>query len=72
MPSLKTSMRASCSGLPPPGALPKRAYLRQLLVGDRSDRNGFDPGVISELLLLSSIFEEPKPDTARRAGAHAI
>jgi hypothetical protein len=43
-----------------------RAYLHKLLVDDRGDRNGFDPGVISELLLLSSILEEP------RAGAHAI
>lgn len=49
-----------------------RAYLHKLLVDDRGDRNGFDPGVISELLLLSSILEEPRPDTAHRAGAHAI
>jgi uncharacterized coiled-coil protein SlyX len=34
-------------------------YLRKLIVDERGDRAGFDPDVMSELLLLSAILEEP-------------
>ena len=47
-----------------------RAYLHKLLVDDRSNRTGFDPAVMSELLLLSSLLEEPKPDAKRAPGAY--
>ena len=34
-------------------------YMKRLIVDERGDRAGFDPGVMSELLLLSAILEEP-------------
>ena len=32
-------------------------YLKKLIIDDRGDRHGFDPNVMSELLLLSQILE---------------
>jgi hypothetical protein len=44
-----------------------RGYLRNLIVDDRGDRNGFAPEVMSELLLLSAILEESVPREGRGA-----
>lgn len=45
-----------------------RGYLQKLIVDDRGDRNGFDPGVMSELLMLSALLEDPFQISARKPG----
>lgn len=47
-------------------------YLRKLIVDERGDRAGFDPEVMSELLLLSSILEAPAMTDAWNANARTI
>ena len=48
-----------------------RGYLRNLIVDDRGDRNGFAPEVMSELLLLSTILEESSPQDGRNTWSSA-
>ena len=48
-----------------------RGYLRNLIVDDRGDRNGFAPEVMSELLLLSAILEESSPREGRSTWSSA-
>ena len=47
-------------------------YLKRLIVDERGDRAGFSPGVMSELLLLSSVLEAPPESDAWHANARAI
>jgi hypothetical protein len=48
------------------------AYLKRLIVDERGDRAGFDPGVMSELLLLSAVLEDPACRDQWEANARAI
>lgn len=47
-------------------------YLRKLIVDERGDRAGFDPEVMSELLLLSSILEGPAATDTWKANGRTI
>ena len=47
-------------------------YLKKLIVDDRGDRNGFDPSVMSELIALSSILEQPARANEWSTGARMI
>ena len=48
------------------------AYLKRLIVDDRGDRAGFDPHVMSDLLLLSAILEEPEAQDRWEANARTF
>jgi len=47
-------------------------YLKKLIVDDRGDRNGFDPAVMSELIALSSLLEQPARASEWSTGARMI
>ena len=47
-------------------------YLRKLIVDERGDRAGFDPEVMSELLLLSGILEAPAMTDTWKANGRTI
>ena len=47
-------------------------YLKKLIVDDRGDRNGFDPSVMSELIALSSILEQPARANEWSTGARML
>lgn len=47
-------------------------YLKKLIIDDRGDRNGFDPGVMSELLFLSEILEATATTDAWAANARPV
>lgn len=47
-------------------------YLRKLIVSDRSDRAGFDPDVMSELMFLADILDAPETTDAWAANAALI
>lgn len=49
-----------------------RQYLSKLIVDERGDRAGFSMNVMSELLLLSSILEEPEDTDKWDANARTI
>lgn len=49
-----------------------RQYLSKLIVDERGDRAGFSMNVMSELLLLSSILEEPEDADKWDASARTI
>lgn len=47
-------------------------YLKKLIVSDRGDRAGFDPAVMSELMLLCDILDAPETTDAWAANAALI
>lgn len=47
-------------------------YLKKLIVDDRGDHNGFDPDVMSELIALSSMLEQPARANEWSIGARMI
>ncbi len=47
-------------------------YLKKLIVDDRGDRNGFDPAVMSELIALSGVLEQPARANEWSTGARMI
>ena len=49
-----------------------REYLQKLIISDRGDRAGFDPAVMSELLFLSEIIDEPVSTDAWTANSRLV